>query len=62
LDLLLYPGDPPIPRSLGIDSIRIQYPELKIEMLGWRIPWLAHFMVASIIFGFAFKKPLKVEI
>jgi hypothetical protein len=62
LDLLLYPGEPPIPRLLGMDSIRIQYPELKIEMLGWRIPWLIHFMVASIIFGFAFKKPLKVEI
>lgn len=62
VDLLLYPGAAPIPDSASIEELRVQYPEQQIKFLGMQISWVVLFLVASLLFGFACKGPLKVEI
>ena len=62
MDLLLYPGEPPIDPQASIESIRLTYDSLPIRILGFHVNWLVGFFVASIAFGFAFRKRLGVEI
>lgn len=62
VDNLLYPGERSIPSESKIEAIEILYPALKIRTLGWNIDWMIFFFVASIVFGFAFKGVLGVEI
>ena len=62
LDLLLYPGEPPIPAATGMESVEIIYPEARLEFFGLRIHWLVAFCILSIVFGFAFKPILRVQI
>jgi hypothetical protein len=59
---ILYPGEPPIDSSSAIDKVEVRYAELPLSLLGFRLNWLVVFFVASIAFGFAFKRPLGVEI
>ncbi len=59
---LLYPGEAPIPNQSAIESIEILYPELDISFLGWRMNWLILFFVLSLVFGYAFKGTLGVQI
>lgn len=59
---LLYPGEAPIPNQSGVESVEILYPELDISFLGWRMNWLILFFVLSLVFGFAFKGILGVQI
>jgi hypothetical protein len=62
LTSLLYPGESPIPKTSAIESIEILYPELDISFLGWRMSWLIVFLVVSLVFGYAFKGVLGVQI
>ena len=62
LDLLLYPGEPPIPAETGVESVEITYPEARLEFFGLRVHWLVAFFILSIVFGFAFKPILRVQI
>jgi hypothetical protein len=62
VDLLLYPGEPPIRTALPIESIRLNYGYLPIRILGYHVNWLVGFFVLSIAFGFALRKRLGVEI
>ena len=62
LDLLLYPGEPAIDSGHPVRSIEVTYPYLEISVLGWNIHWLVIFFVMSLVFGFAFKNALGVEI
>jgi len=62
LDELLYPGETPIPQSSPIEVVRIQYPALSLRAFGWGVDWLLAFFVLSIVFGFAFRRALGVEI
>ena len=50
-DTLLYPGEPPIPRT---------HPDLRV--FGLAVNWLVAFFVLSLAFGFAFKGMLGVEV
>jgi hypothetical protein len=59
---LLYPGEAPIPNQAAIESVEILYPELDISFLGWPMDWLILFFVLSLVFGFAFKGLLGVQI
>lgn len=61
-DKLLWPGEPPIPSSSIFQSVEINYPELPIYVFGFNINWLILFFVLSIVFGYAFKDLLGVEI
>jgi hypothetical protein len=62
MDLLLYPGEPPIDPEGPVESIRLSYDYLPIRVFGYHVNWLVGFFVASIAFGFAFRKRLGVEI
>ncbi|MBN1866310.1 hypothetical protein JW916_03360 [Candidatus Sumerlaeota bacterium] len=58
----LWPGEKPLAPSSPFESVEVLYPALHIEVLGWRIHWLVLFFVLSILFGFALKGVLGVEV
>lgn len=62
VDKLLYPGEAPIGKSSRIEAVTVQYEPLSLSLFGFGIDWLLYFFVASIVFGFAFKRVLGVEI
>ena len=59
---LLYPGEPPIATGHSIEAVEIIYPPLELRMLGLDVDWLIAFLVLSMVFGFAFKGVLGVEV
>lgn len=61
-DTFLNPGEKPLEKSSSVKRIEINYPSRDIGILGWDIHWLVVFFVLSIVFGFAFKGLLEVEI
>jgi hypothetical protein len=62
LDLLLYPGEPPIEAGGPVESVRLSYDSLPIRLFGFQVNWLVTFFIASIACGFALRKRLGVEI
>jgi len=62
LTSLLYPGESPIPRQSAFASIEILYPKLDILMWGKHLDWLILFLVVSLVFGYALKGVLGVQI
>jgi uncharacterized membrane protein (DUF106 family) len=62
LDTLLYPGEPPIPGNHPVEAVEIVYPPLELGVFGWSVNWLVAFFVLSMVFGFAFKDLLGVEV
>lgn len=62
LDLLLYPGEPPLDPSAGIERIEVAYPEIDVGVFGWEMHWLIPFFVLSIAFGYAFKGFFGIQI
>jgi len=62
LDSLLYPGEPPIGSESPIRAVEVQYSALPLAIFGFELHWLLVFFIASIAFGFAFKRALGVEI
>lgn len=62
LDALLYPGEPPIDADHIIEAVEVAYPPLEMNILGIGVDWLIGFFVLSMIFGFAFKGVLGVEV
>ena len=62
LDLLLYPGEAPIEAGSSVFDLEIQYPEQSFPLLGWDLHWLLVFFALSVIFSFAFKGFMGVEL
>ena len=62
IDELFYPSEKPFPSSVPVRSIEVVYPAKKLSVLGIRLHWLIAYFILSIVFGFALKKPFKVEI
>ncbi|MCH7747172.1 MAG: hypothetical protein IH939_03660 [Acidobacteria bacterium] len=62
VDTLLYPGEPPIAAGHSVEAVEIIYPPLELRMLGIDVDWLIAFLVLSMVFGFAFKGVLGVEV
>jgi hypothetical protein len=62
LDVLLYPGEPPIPTAFKIESVDITHPALSLSVLGVKMDWLVLFLLLSTAFGFMFKGALGVEL
>jgi hypothetical protein len=58
----LYPGEKPLPDRAQVRSIEVVYPAKRLNLFGLRVHWLVAYLGLSIIFGFALKKPFKVEI
>jgi uncharacterized membrane protein (DUF106 family) len=61
-DELFFPSEKPLPSSRLIRSIEVTYPAKKLNVLGLRLHWLVAYFILSIVFGFALKRPFKVEI
>jgi len=64
--LLLYPGESPI-ETAAVRKIEIQHAVMPLRLFGWDVNslpvgWLLFFLVASIVFGLLFRKPLGVEV
>jgi hypothetical protein len=66
-EVLLWPGERPIASSAKIESIKVTYASLPLNFLFWDVNamasgWLIFFFIASIVFGYAFRRVLGVEI
>jgi uncharacterized membrane protein (DUF106 family) len=61
-DLVLSPGEDPLPKNLPVETIEIVYPAARLAVFGLHVHWLVAFFVLSILFGFALKGVFKVEI
>jgi hypothetical protein len=59
---VLNPGEKPLPSQVPVRSIEIVYPPKRMNFLGWRLHWLIAYFALSILFGFALKRPFRVEI
>lgn len=62
IDELFNPGEAPLAKDLPVKSIEVKYQAKNMNLFGWHIHWIIAYFVLSIIFGFAFKGILKVEI
>ena len=62
LSVLLNPAEKPLSAGSPFQSIQIKYPHRHNRILGISIHWLVAFFILSLIFAFALKGPLKVEI
>jgi hypothetical protein len=61
-ETVLYPAEPPLPREAGIDRIEVGYPPRWVAIFGFEMHWLIYFVIASLGFMFALRRPLRVEI
>jgi hypothetical protein len=59
---VLNPGEKPLPSQVPVRSIEVVYPPKRMNFLGWRLHWLIAYFALSILFGFALKRPFRVEI
>lgn len=59
---LYYPFEPSLSPGSAFTEVRIHsYPNRQLKVFGWEVHWLIILLAASILFGFALKKPFKVE-
>jgi len=61
-DELLYPGEKPLPGDGQIRTIEVVHSGKRLSLFGLRLHWLVAYLLLSIVFGFALKKPFGVEI
>ncbi|MBN1826585.1 MAG: hypothetical protein JW958_09975 [Candidatus Eisenbacteria bacterium] len=62
LALWTHPAEPPLPKDARIRSIEIAYPERNMALWGVNLHWLLVFFVVSVVFGFAIKGWVGVEV
>ena len=62
LEIILNPGEKPLPKNPLIKRIEVGYPSRVFEILGWKTHWLVLFFVFSIISGFTLKGLFGVEL
>lgn len=60
-DKVYYPYESSLPADGQFSEIRVSYPVAQMKVFGHDMHWLIVLLIASIIFGFALKKPFKVE-
>jgi len=58
IERALYPSEAPLPDSAPIVSIAVGYPERRLEAFGADMSWLNAYIVLSIVFALALKRPL----
>jgi uncharacterized membrane protein (DUF106 family) len=59
---VLNPGEKPFPSQVPVKSVEVAYPPKRMIFLGLRLHWLIAYFALSVLFGFALKRPFKVEI
>jgi len=62
IDQLANPGEPALADSSVVKMIEVGYPAGRVAVFGWRPHWLVVFLALAVIFGFAFKGLLGVEV
>jgi hypothetical protein len=62
MGVLLYPGQPPLPRNSKVEEISVKFPPQEVSVLGWNVNWLVFFFIISIIAGYSLKGVFKVEV
>jgi hypothetical protein len=62
VELLKNPGERPLPDGASLQSIRINYPEAQMRAFGLSLLWLWPWLILSMIFGYALKGPLGVQV
>lgn len=48
-DSFVRAGLPRLPENLALESIRVAYPDARYRVLGWRLDWLATFLVGTFV-------------
>ena len=61
-NMLLFPGQPPIPEASSIKEISAKLPPQTVSLFGWEINWLILFFIASVIAGYSLKGVFGVEV
>ena len=59
---LLYPAEDPLPAGSPIQSISLDMDDAEVGAMGFATHWIILFLVLSVVFAFAFRKPLGVNI
>jgi hypothetical protein len=66
VDQLEWPSEKPLPPDGPIQRITIDYPEAAMGIFGWSwewsFAWMVVFFVLTMVFAFALKKPMGVEL
>lgn len=62
LSILSAPGEKTIPAGNPVISVRIDYPEREISILGIHLHWTIAFLILTLALGLLLKKPLKVDL
>lgn len=56
------PGEPLLPGDLPVRQIAVSYPKAEFVVLGRRLHWIWPWLAMSMLFGYALKGPLRVQI
>ncbi len=58
IDEVWYPSEAPLPDSAPFTSIGVAYPDRRIDAFGAQVRWIDAYIVLSIVFALALKRPL----
>ncbi len=62
INYFFHPANSYLPDNIVVDNIYVKYPTMKVYALGWKLHWLLHYFILTLIFGVLLLKPLKVRI
>lgn len=62
MNYFFHPADSFLSDNSVVESITVKYPSMKIYIFGWKLHWLLHYFILTLIFGVLLLKPLKVRI
>ena len=69
LDQLIYPAEPPLPAAGPVERIQFELPSAEVDVLGFTVremagvpAWMIVYFLLAVIFAFALRKPMGVEI
>ena len=62
VDQLVYPAERPLASHAAVRQIRVEYPDLRISLFGWRMHWLIAFLAFTLVFTLLLRTPLRVTI
>ena len=60
MNQVMYPAEPPLPDGGIVTSISVGYPSRAIRVLRWDLPWVIVYLVLSMAFAVALRKPFGV--
>jgi uncharacterized membrane protein (DUF106 family) len=60
MNQMMYPAEPPLPDGGIVTSISVGYPSRAIRVLRWDLPWVIVYLVLSMAFAVALRKPFGV--